>query len=68
MSEDKPYRLGQVSPSPRKASATYEQPNPRAPRPGLKIAVGFEQNNAPQGSTPLPNLPVKREPPPFRAR
>ncbi len=68
MSEDRPYRIGPVSPSPRRVSPTYQQPNERAPAPGLKVVPGFEQNNSPQGTTPLPNLPVIREPSPFRAR
>lgn len=68
MSEDRPYRIGSVSPSPRKASPTYQEPNPRAPTPGLKVVPGFEQNNAPNKTTSIPWPPAQSGQKPFSVR
>lgn len=63
----KPYSLTPPGPSLRRASPTYEQPRASAPSKNFKWAPGFEQNQAPMGDVPLPNLPPTNVgPKPFR--
>lgn len=68
MSENKSFQVDSNTPSPRRAASNYQAPTPAAASKSFKWAPGFEQNQAPQGSTALPNLPVDNGIKPFRVR